>query len=45
MFNFWRTLSSKKPYCTLMNTDFTEFDHAIVERYLRISLFYGVYPN
>jgi len=44
-FNFWRTMSYQKPYCLLMNTDFSAFDHQMVERYFAISLFYGVYPG
>jgi hypothetical protein len=44
-FNFWRTLSYRKPFCTLMNTDFSVFDHAMVERYMQIELFYGVFPS
>jgi hypothetical protein len=44
-FNFWRTMSYRKPFCTLMNTDFSVFDHAMVERYFKIELFYGVYPS
>jgi len=44
-FNFWRTLSYRKPFCTLMNTDFSVFDHAMVERYFQTELFYGVYPS
>jgi hypothetical protein len=45
LFLFWRTLSYRKPFCTLMNTDFSAFGRDYVERYLRISLFYGVYPS
>jgi hypothetical protein len=44
-FNFWRTLSYRKPFCTLMNTDFSIFDHAMVERYMQTELFYGVFPS
>lgn len=45
LFLFWRTLSYRKPFCTLMNTDFSAFGREYVERYFRISLFYGVYPS
>ncbi len=45
LFLFWRTLSYRKPYVTLMNTDFSAFGRDLVERYMRISLFYGVYPS
>ena len=28
-----------------MNTDFSNFSNAMVERYMRICLFYGIYPS
>ena len=41
----WRTLSGRKPYLLLQNTDFHAFDHTMVDRYLQRSLFYGIYPS
>lgn len=41
----WRTLSGKKPYLLLQNTDFHAFDHSMVDRYLQRALFYGIYPS
>ncbi len=41
----WRTLSGQKPYLLLQNTDFHKFDHAMVERYMRRVLFYGLFPS
>ena len=44
-FNYRRTMSYRKPYCLLMNTDFNLFTHEMVESYFRTTLFYGVYPS
>ena len=44
-FNYRRTMSYRKPYCLLMNTDFNQFTHEMVESYFRTTLFYGVYPS
>jgi hypothetical protein len=44
-FNFKRSLCYQKPYCLLMNTDFSAFTHDLVESYFKTSLFYGVYPG
>ncbi len=41
----WRTLSGKKPYVLLQNTDFRKFDHSMVERYMQRVLFYGFHPS
>lgn len=41
----WRTLSGRKPYLLLMNTDFATFGTNYVERYFQRSLFYGMYPS
>lgn len=40
-----RALCRGKPYCFLMNTDFDAFPHALVERYMRRSLAYGMFPG
>lgn len=45
VFNLRRTLSYKKPYLLLQNTDFDRFGAREVERYFARSLFYGVYPS
>lgn len=43
--SLWRTLSGKKPYLLLMNTDYASFGTNRVERYFQRSLFYGMYPS
>ncbi len=43
--NLRRTMSSKKPYLLLQNTDYDKFSHSYVEKYLLRSLFYGIYPG
>ena len=43
--NYRRTLSGKKPYVLLMNTDFNKFTSEFVERYFQRSLFYGMFPS
>ena len=43
--NMRRTLSGTKPYLLLMNTDYDKFTHQMVEEYLRISMFYGIFPS
>jgi len=40
-----RALCGPKPYCFLMNTDFTRFPHALVEKYMKRCLAYGMYPG
>jgi hypothetical protein len=42
---YYRAMSGQRPYGFLMNTDFTNFSNAMVERYMRICLFYGIYPS
>jgi hypothetical protein len=44
-FNLRRTMSAKKPYLLLMNSDFDKFDANRVERYFQTCLFYGVFPS
>ncbi|HSD83530.1 MAG TPA: hypothetical protein VLG46_06720 [Anaerolineae bacterium] len=43
--NYYRTLADQRPYGLLMNTDFANLSHALVERYFQVCLFYGIYPS
>ncbi len=43
--NFRRALCRQKPYCLLMNTDYSRFTPDVVERYFQRCLFYGVWPG
>jgi hypothetical protein len=45
MMSWRRTLSGRKPYLLLMNTDFDKFTHDYVERYFQRCLFYGIFPS
>jgi hypothetical protein len=40
-----RVLCKSKPYCFLMNTKFEEFSSELVERYMKRSLAYGMFPG
>ena len=40
-----RALCKGKPYCFLMNTAFEEFSPALVEKYMKRSLAYGMFPG
>lgn len=40
-----RVLCKGKPYCFLMNTAFESFSHEHVERYMKRSLAYGMFPG
>ena len=40
-----RALCKGKPYCFLMNTDFEQFSHELVEKYMKRSLAYGMFPG
>jgi dienelactone hydrolase len=40
-----RALCKGKPYCFLMNTEFERFSHALVEKYMKRSLAYGMFPG
>jgi hypothetical protein len=40
-----RALGGQKPYCLLMNTDYSRFTPDLVERYFQRCLFYGVWPG
>ena len=42
---FRRIMSGPKPYCFLMNTVFEEFPHERVEKYMKRSLAYGMFPG
>jgi hypothetical protein len=43
--NYYRTLAYQRPYGLLMNTDFANLSHALVERYFQVCLFYGIYHS
>ncbi len=45
VFNLRRTLSDRKPYLLLMNTDYDRFTSPMVESYFQRSMFYGVFPS
>ncbi len=40
-----RALCKGKPFCFLMNTDFDGFSHEMVERYMKRSLAFGMFPG
>ncbi|MBU4015831.1 hypothetical protein KJ878_06620 [Patescibacteria group bacterium] len=40
-----RAMCKGKPYCFLMNTDFEKFDGVLVEKYMKRSLAYGMFPG
>jgi hypothetical protein len=40
-----RAMCKGKPYCFLMNTKFEEFPHELVEKYMKRSLAYGMFPG
>jgi hypothetical protein len=40
-----RALCAGKPYCFLMNTNFDDFSNALVEKYMKRSLAYGMFPG
>ncbi len=43
--DFRRTMCGQKPFCFLMNTDYQEFDHAMVGKYFRRCMFWGMFPG
>ena len=45
MLSYRRAMSGPRPYGFLMNTDFNNLSNALSERYLRVCLFYGIYPS
>ena len=40
-----RAMCRGKPYCFLMNTQFERFSHELVERYMKRTLAYGMFPG
>jgi hypothetical protein len=40
-----RVLCGPKPYCFLMNTNFGDFPHELVEKYMKRCLAYGMFPG
>ena len=40
-----RAICGPKPYCFLMNTRFEEFSNELVEKYMKRSLAYGMFPG
>ena len=40
-----RVLCGPKPYCFLMNTNFADFSHELVENYMKRCLAYGMFPG
>jgi len=40
-----RALCYHKPYCLLMNSDYTKFPREYTERYFKRCLFYGIFPG
>ncbi len=40
-----RAMCKTKPYCFLMNTRFENFSHALVEKYMKRALAYGMFPG
>lgn len=40
-----RAMCKGKPYCFLMNTRFEQFPHALVEKYMKRAVAYGMFPG
>ncbi|MDD4025215.1 MAG: DUF4886 domain-containing protein [Kiritimatiellae bacterium] len=40
-----RAIAGKKPYCFLQNSNYTNFSHSHVERYMQRALAYGMFPG
>ena len=40
-----RAMCKGKPYCFLMNTQFEQFSHHLVEKYMKRALAYGMFPG
>ncbi|MBQ9873463.1 MAG: hypothetical protein IJM30_03275 [Thermoguttaceae bacterium] len=40
-----RTLCCGKPYCFIMNTDFSKFSRELTEKFMKRSLAYGIFPG
>jgi len=43
--SYRRALSKGKPYCFLMNTAYDGFSHELVEKYMKRSLAFGMFPG
>ena len=42
---YYRALTGDKPYCFLMNSDFTKFTYEMTEKYMKRCVAYGMYPG
>ncbi len=42
---YYRAMSGGKPYCFLMNVDFTRFTHGHSEKYMQLCLAYGLFAG
>ncbi len=40
-----RAMCRSKPYCFLMNTHFEQFSHELVEKYMKRTIAYGMFPG
>jgi len=45
MLLYKRSMCGPKPYCFLQNTEFGDFSHELVEKYMKRSLAYGMFPG
>jgi hypothetical protein len=45
LLSYRRSMAGQRPYGFLMNTNFDNMSNAMVERYMQICLFYGIYPS
>src|SRR5262249_55077269 len=43
--SLWRTMTYRKPYLLLMNTNYDAFTPEMVEKHFQRSLFYGIFPS
>lgn len=43
--SYRRSLAYQRPYGFLMNVDFNTMSYEMVEQYMRVCLFYGIYPS
>ncbi len=44
-FHYRRSLNAGKPYCFLMNSDFSKLGPSAVEKYMKRSLVFGMFPS
>lgn len=42
---YYRAMSGGKPYCFLMNVDFSRFTHEYAEKYMQLCLAYGLFAG